>query len=116
MRTIPLVAIAFAALSLSAIGARTHGTWCAQYSVQGEQVTAVSTHSNNAKLPCQGSADFACAIHSHPLLPNREGDIDAEKQRTVRFQGIEPPSVVMVESGVPRYARTYNPDQTVHMQ
>jgi hypothetical protein len=31
MRTIPLVAITFAALSLSTIGARADGTWCAQY-------------------------------------------------------------------------------------
>ena len=32
MRTIPLAAITFAALSLSTIGARADGTWCAQYS------------------------------------------------------------------------------------
>jgi hypothetical protein len=31
MRTIPLVAITFAALSLSTIGARADGTWCARY-------------------------------------------------------------------------------------
>jgi len=34
MRTIPLVAIIFAALSLSTVGARA-GTWCAQYNVRG---------------------------------------------------------------------------------
>jgi Protein of unknown function (DUF3551) len=34
MRTIPLVAITFAALSLSTIGARADGTWCANYSNQ----------------------------------------------------------------------------------
>jgi hypothetical protein len=33
MRTIPLVAITFAALSLSTIGARAEGTWCAHYGV-----------------------------------------------------------------------------------
>ena len=31
MRMIPLVAITFAALSLSTIGARADGTWCAHY-------------------------------------------------------------------------------------
>ena len=31
MRTTPLVTITFAALSLSTIGARADGTWCAQY-------------------------------------------------------------------------------------
>jgi hypothetical protein len=31
MRTIPLVAITFAAVSLSTIGARADGTWCAHY-------------------------------------------------------------------------------------
>jgi hypothetical protein len=35
MRTIPLAAITFAALSLSTIGARADGTWCAQYSNHG---------------------------------------------------------------------------------
>jgi hypothetical protein len=35
MRTIPLVAITFAALSLSAVGARAEGTWCAHYSGRG---------------------------------------------------------------------------------
>jgi hypothetical protein len=33
MRTIPLIAITFAGLSLSAIGARADGTWCAHYGV-----------------------------------------------------------------------------------
>jgi Protein of unknown function (DUF3551) len=32
MRTIPLIAITFAALFLSIIGARADGTWCADYS------------------------------------------------------------------------------------
>jgi hypothetical protein len=35
MRAILLVAITFAALSLSTIGARADGTWCAQYSSPG---------------------------------------------------------------------------------
>jgi hypothetical protein len=35
MRTIPLMALAFTALSLSTIGARAEGTWCARYSIQG---------------------------------------------------------------------------------
>jgi hypothetical protein len=35
MRTIPLVAITCAALSLSTIGARADGTWCAHYSFKG---------------------------------------------------------------------------------
>ena len=35
MRTIPLVAITFAALFLSMIGARADGTWCAQYGGKG---------------------------------------------------------------------------------
>jgi hypothetical protein len=35
MRTIPLIAITFAALSLSTIGARADGTWCAQYGSPG---------------------------------------------------------------------------------
>jgi hypothetical protein len=33
MRAIPLLAITFAALSLSTIGARADGTWCAHYGV-----------------------------------------------------------------------------------
>jgi hypothetical protein len=33
MRTIPLALITFAALSLSTIGARADGTWCAHYGV-----------------------------------------------------------------------------------
>jgi hypothetical protein len=35
MRTIPLVAITFAALFLSTIGARADGTWCAYYGNKG---------------------------------------------------------------------------------
>jgi hypothetical protein len=35
MRTIPLVAITFAALFLSSIGAHADGTWCAQYGTPG---------------------------------------------------------------------------------
>jgi Protein of unknown function (DUF3551) len=35
MRTIPLVAIIFVALSLSTAGARADGTWCAHYSSRG---------------------------------------------------------------------------------
>src|ERR1700737_394633 len=35
MRTIPLVAITFAALFLSTIGAHADGTWCAQYGSPG---------------------------------------------------------------------------------
>jgi hypothetical protein len=35
MRSIPFAAITFAALSLSTIGARADGTWCAQYSNHG---------------------------------------------------------------------------------
>jgi hypothetical protein len=35
MRTIPLVAMTFAVLALSAAGARAEGTWCAQYSGRG---------------------------------------------------------------------------------
>ena len=35
MRTIPLVAFAFFALSLSTLGARADGTWCANYGNHG---------------------------------------------------------------------------------
>jgi hypothetical protein len=35
MRTIPLVAVTFAALSLSSFGARADGTWCAHVGDQG---------------------------------------------------------------------------------
>jgi hypothetical protein len=35
MRTIPLIAITFAALSLSVTGARADGTWCAHYGDKG---------------------------------------------------------------------------------
>jgi hypothetical protein len=34
MRTIPLIALTFAALSLSTAGAHADGTWCANYSNQ----------------------------------------------------------------------------------
>ena len=80
------------------------------------ELIAVFIRSSNAWLHVQETADFACVIHSHPLQESREGDIGAEKRRTVRFQGIESPSVVMAESGVLRYARTYNPYQMVYMQ
>jgi Protein of unknown function (DUF3551) len=35
MRTIPLIAVTFVALSLSTIGARAEGTWCAQLGLKG---------------------------------------------------------------------------------
>jgi hypothetical protein len=35
MRTFPLIALAFTALSLSTLGACAEGTWCARYSIQG---------------------------------------------------------------------------------
>jgi hypothetical protein len=35
MRTIPLIAVTFVALSLSTIGARAEGTWCAEYGGRG---------------------------------------------------------------------------------
>jgi hypothetical protein len=48
--------------------------------VRGARITscipiAVSTRSSNVKLPFRAMADFARAIHSQALAPNRESDI-----------------------------------------
>jgi len=51
MRTIPLALTAFAALSLSTIGARTDGSWCAMY---GTDLTGTNCSFNSLEQ-CRGT-------------------------------------------------------------
>jgi hypothetical protein len=56
MRAIPLVTIAFAALSLTNVGAYA-APWCADYSGKAEP-TAVSTPSSNCQAAVSGRGGF----------------------------------------------------------
>jgi hypothetical protein len=49
------------------------------------RLIAVSTHSSNVKPRFRGTADFACAIHSHPLPPSREGAIGVDRQKKAQL-------------------------------
>ena len=75
MRTIPLVAIAFAALSLSSIRARADGTWCAHYSSPGGGTNCGFYSFAQCQAMVSGIDDFASAIHSHRIPTNRDGAI-----------------------------------------
>ena len=70
IRTIPVVAITFAALSLSTIGARADGTWCAPYRPfvgGGQHLMSVTTDDCR-----RGYAIYELTgVHHHRYFPER---------------------------------------------
>jgi hypothetical protein len=76
MRTIALVSITLATLSMSIIGARADGSWCANYGGRGGTNCGFYSY-HNAWLRFRGLADFARKICSTGLQGTRDGAISA---------------------------------------